>query len=130
MPYRSEARLYAGDTARRTGRGMTEMIAFVIWSIVFLVLLGIGILALRSDRAVGFYSGTNPPEVTDVRKYNRSVAALWFAYAGLFELLGLPFLFLKQNSPGFLWPVAGVPVISIALMIVYNRILRRYERKK
>ena len=42
---------------------------FVIWSVVFLALLGIGIWAWKSDKAVGFYTGTKPPEVTDVRKY-------------------------------------------------------------
>ena len=106
------------------------IIGFVIWSTVFLVLLGIGIWALKSDKAVGFYTGTKPPEVDDVRRYNRSVAVLWLVYAVLFELLGLPFLFLKRNAAGFLWSVAGVPAITIALMIVYNRILRKYERKK
>ena len=106
------------------------IIGFAIWSIVFLVLLGIGIQAWKSDKAVGFYTGTKPPDVTDVRKYNRSVAVLWFVYAGLFELLGLPLLFLKQNSLGFLGSVAGVPVITIALAVVYSRILRKYERKK
>ena len=45
---------------------------FVIWSIVFLVLLGVGIRAWKSDKAVGFFTGTKPPEVTDVRKYFRS----------------------------------------------------------
>ena len=106
------------------------IIGFVIWSIVFLALWGIGISAWKSNKPVGFYTGTKPPEVTDVRKYNRSVAILWFAYAGLFELLGLPFLFLKQNASGFLWVVLGVVVITIALMIVYNRILLTYEQKK
>ena len=103
---------------------------FVIWSVVFLVLLGIGIRAWKSDKAAGFYTGTKPPEVRDVRKYNRSVGILWFIYAGLFELMGLPFLFLKQNAAGFLWVVPGAAVISIGLMIAYNRILRRYEQKK
>ena len=106
------------------------VIGFVIWSMVFLVFLGIGIWSWQSDKAIGFYTGTKPPEVTDVRKYNHSVAVLWFVYAGLFELLGLPFLLMKHNKLVFLWAVAGVPVISIALMIVYNRILRKYERKK
>ena len=106
------------------------MAGFVIWTMIFLVLLGIGIWAWKSDKAVGFYTGTKPPEVTDVRKYNHSVAVLWFSYAGLFELLGLPFLFQKQNAPGFLWSIAGVPVITIALLIAYNRILHRYERNK
>ena len=97
---------------------------------MFLILLGIGLWAWKSDKAVGFYTGTKPPEVTDVRKYNRSVGILWFVYAGLFELLGLPFLFLKKNAAGFLWVVLGVVVISIGLMIVYSRILRMYEQKK
>ncbi len=64
-----------------------------------------------------------------MRKYNHSVAVLWFVYAILFELLGLPFLFLKQNSAGFVWTVLGVAVISIALMIAYHRILIRYQQK-
>ncbi len=105
------------------------IIGFAVWSIVFLLLLGIGIRAWMSDKAVGFYTGTNPPEVTDVRRYNRAVAVLWFVYAVLFELTGLPLLFLKKNSPGFLWPAAIVPVITIALLITYNRILCRYEQK-
>ena len=103
---------------------------FVIWSIVFLVLLGFGVWAWKSDKAVGFFTGTKPPEVSDTRKYNRSVAVLWFVYAGLFELLGLPLLFQKQNIAGFLISVAGVPVISIVMMIVYSLILRKYEQKK
>ena len=103
---------------------------FVIWSAVFLVLLGIGIRAWKSDKAVGFYSGIKPPEVTDVRKYNHAVAVLWFVYACLFEGLGIPFLFLRQNAVGFLWVAPGVVIISIALMIIYNRILRKYELKK
>ena len=101
---------------------------FIIWSMIALVLIGIGIWAWKSDKAVGFFSGVKPPEVSDVRKYNRSVAVLWFAYAVLFELLGLPFLFLKQNSAGFLLSVLGVPLISIALMIIYNLILARYKK--
>ena len=56
-------------------------VGFVIWSIVFLVLVGIGIWAWRSEKAVSFFTGTKAPEVTDVRKYNRSVAVLWFVYA-------------------------------------------------
>lgn len=106
------------------------IIGFIIWSIVGFVLLVIGILARKSDKAVGFYTGVKQPEVSDVRKYNRSVSVLWFVYAILFELLGLPLLFLKQNSAGFLLSILGVPVISIALMIAYNRILAKYRVKK
>ena len=103
---------------------------FMIWSVLGLVILWIGIRTWNSDKAAAFFTGTKSPNVTDVRKYNHAVAVLWFVYAGLFVLLGLPFLFCKQNSAGFLWAVAGVPVISIALMIVYTRILRKYEQKR
>ncbi len=102
---------------------------FIIWTLISLVILGIGIRCRGSEKAVGFFTGTKPPAVSDVRKYNRSVAVLWFAYAVLFELLGLPFLFLRHSAAGFLLCIAGVPVISIALMLVYTRILRRYEQK-
>ena len=103
---------------------------FIIWSLISIALLGIGVLTWRSRKPAGFFAGVNPPEVRDVRKYNHSVAVLWFVYAILFELLGLPFLFLKQNAAGFLWVVLGTVAITIALMIVYNRILRKYEQKK
>lgn len=101
---------------------------FVIWSIVSLVLLGIGIWSWKSDKTIGFYAGVKPPEVSDIRKYNRAVAILWFAYAAAFEVLGLPLLFLKRNSAGFVWSILGVVAITIALMIVYNRILAKYRK--
>lgn len=106
------------------------VLGFIIWSIVSVVLLCIGIWAWRSEKAVGFYSGTKPPDVSDVQKYNRSVAILWFGYAIVFELLGLPFLFLDQNSAGFLWTILGVVVLTIALMAIYHRILVKYEAKQ
>ena len=101
---------------------------FVIWSAVSLVLLGIGIQAWHAKKAVGFYSGVRPPEVRDVTKYNHSVAILWMVYAALFELLGLPFLFQKQNAVVFLCIVPGVAFISIGLCAAYHRILQKYRQ--
>ena len=106
------------------------MFALIFWSLISLVFVGLGIWSRRSEKPVGFFSGVRPPAVSDVRKYNHAVARLWFGYALLFELLGLPFLFLKQHSAGFLLSVLGVPVISIGLAVVYTRILHRYEIKK
>ena len=102
---------------------------FIIWSAVTILLIAIGIRMRKSKKAVSFYTGVKPPEITDVRKYNRSVSNLLFAYAILFELLGIPFLFQKQNKLGFLWSVFGTVAITIALMIAYNRILEKYRAK-
>ena len=103
-------------------------IGFIIWSAVALMILGVGIWTRKSEQPAGFFSGVKPPEVGDVRRYNRAVSVLWFTYAALMELLGIPLLFLKQNSAGFIWSILGVVFITIALPIVYNRILSKYQK--
>ena len=105
------------------------LIGFIIWSAVSLLLLGIGFWSWNSGKAFGFYSGVKPPEVKDVRKYNHSVAVLWFAYALLFWLLGIPFLFLKQNSALFLVSILGTVAITLALVIAYQKILQKYRKE-
>lgn len=104
-------------------------IGFIIWSAVSLLIVGIGIWTRRSEKPAGFYSGVKPPEVSNVRQYNRAVSVLWFAYAALFELTGIPFLLLKQNSGGFIWSILGVVFITIALPVIYNRILSKYRKR-
>ena len=105
------------------------LIGFIIWSSITLLLLGIGIWAWNSGTPVSFFSGVKPPEVKDVRKYNHSVAVLWFVYAVLFELLGIPFLFLKQNRALFVVSILGTVVITIGLVIAYQRILQKCRKE-
>ena len=93
------------------------IIGFVIWSIVSAIMLGIGIWSYRSEKPVGFFTGTKPPEVKDARKY-----------AVLLELFGIPFLFLKQNSAGFIPVFLGTIAISIGLMVGYV-IIEKKNRK-
>ena len=105
------------------------IIAFIIWSAVTILILVIGILTWRAKKPAGFFTGVEPPKVTDTQAYNHAVAILWFVYAALFELLGIPVLFLRQNSAGVLPVVLGVPAITIALAVAYHLILTRYEQK-
>ena len=98
---------------------------FIIWSAVSAVFLVIGVRAWKADQPVGFFTGVKPPEVKDTKKYNHSVAVLWFAYAALMEALGVPLLFLEQNSAGFIPVSIGVVLITIALIIVYLLIERK-----
>ena len=102
----------------------------IIWSTVTVLIIGIGIWSWNSRKPAGFYAGTEPPRVRDVKKYNRAVGILWFAYAALFELLGFPFLLEKQNGPLFLVTILGTVLITIGLMVAYNRILGRYRAPK
>ena len=100
----------------------------IIWSAVAALIVGIGIWSWKSKEAVGFYSGVRPPKVRDVRKYNHAVARLWFAYAALFELLGLPLLAEKKGRPLFLVSILGVVLLSVLLTAAYNRILSKHRR--
>ena len=104
------------------------IMGFVIWSIVFAIMLGIGIWSYRSEKPVGFFPGTKPPEVKDAKKYNHAVGILWFSYAVLLELFGVPFLFLEQNSAGFIPVYLGTIVISIGLMVGYVVIEKKHRK--
>ncbi len=104
------------------------MIGFIIWTVCALVLLSIGIISWRSKKPVGFFAGVKSPEVNDVVKYNHSVGTLWFVYAILIELAGVPLLFLKQNSAGFIIPILGIMFITIGLAVAYTFILAKYRK--
>ena len=45
------------------------ILGFVIWSLMGLMIAGLGIHSLRSENAVGFFAGVEPPKVKDVKKY-------------------------------------------------------------
>ena len=103
------------------------LIGFIIWSIVALIFVGIGISAWRAKEPVGFFTGAEPPTVKNMVKYNHAVSILWFAYAVLLEIFGLPLLFLKQNSPGFIISILGTVSISIGLAVAYSFILAKNQ---
>ena len=104
------------------------IIGFVSWSVIAALLAGIGVWALKAKHAVGFFAGVEPPKVDDVRKYNHSVAVIWFVYAGVFELLGIPLLFLKQNSPLFIITILGVVIASIGMAVAYVIVSSKYQK--
>ncbi len=103
------------------------IIAFIIWSIVALLFFGIGIVGRKSKEAVGFFTFVKPPEVTDINKYNHSVSVLWIIVAVIFEIMGVPFLFLEQNSLMFIFVIFGVAALIMGMMIVYLKIEAKYK---
>lgn len=103
------------------------IIAFIIWSIVAVLFLAIGINGWKSKEAVGFFTFVKPPAVTDINKYNRSVAMLWIIAAVIFEITGIPLLFSEQNSPMVIPVIFSVVALMIGMMIVYFRIQEKYK---
>lgn len=104
------------------------MIAFIIVSIVALIFFGIGISCLRSKEVVGFFTFVKAPIVEDVEHYNKAVGTLWIVVAGILEVIGIPFLFLEQNSPLLAFITLAVVVLIIAMMIAYLIIEHRYKK--
>ena len=106
-------------------------IAFIIWTVVSLIFLGIAISTLRAKEPVGFYTfvkAPQPEEMKDIKKYNRAVGILWLIFAVGLELSGCPFLFLESNSPYFVFIILIVMVMSITLAIAYSFIFQRYKK--
>lgn len=103
------------------------LIAFIIWSITAVLFLGIGIVGRKSKEAVGFFTFVKPPKVTDINRYNHAVSVLWMVAAVVFEIIGVPLLFLEQNSPMSILLIFGVVVFVLGMMIAYFRIEAKYK---
>lgn len=104
------------------------IIGFVIWSIVAVIFLGIGISCRKSNEAVGFFTGCKPPAVEDVKRYNKAVSKLWFVSAGTYEVIGVPLLFLEQNSLLFVPIIFAVVIGLIVMMVAYLQIEAKYKK--
>jgi hypothetical protein len=103
------------------------IIGFIIWSICALIFFFIGAGCWKSEEAVGFFTFVKPPVVSDVSRYNHAVSILWIVSAVLLELLGIPILFIEQNSPLAFIMVFGAVVLVIGMMIAYIRIEAKYK---
>ena len=104
--------------------------AFLLWTLLALLFIGIGIYVRKMNRPAAFFAFRKEgPQVTDIQKYNRSVSTLWIVCGLLLELLGLPLLYVKQNSLALIIPILGTVFLCLALAIGYTKIYARYKAK-
>ena len=104
------------------------ILAFMIWTACSAVFLGISIYDRKLDKPAGFFSNSEPPQVTDVKGFNKDVSRLWLWFAVMMDLLGLPFLFQRQNSAWFILPVLGTVALCLVLVIRYTNIESKYRK--
>ncbi len=109
---------------------MSKIIIFVVWTLVALIFILIGVNCLNAKKPVGFFTFIAPPKISKEKTngYNRAVAILWFSFAGILEVLGMPVVFCEQNSPIILFSGAGVMFLVIGLMIIYLQIEKYYRK--
>lgn len=105
------------------------VMGFIIWSIGAIIFMMIGISAWKSRQEVGFFTFSKPPKMNDIVKYNHAVGKLWFSFATIFEVIGIPFLFAEQNSPIFIITIFEVMILVITIIIIYLRIEKKYRKQ-
>ena len=104
------------------------IIAFVIWSVVPLIFLLFGIRTWNACEPAGFFTGVKAPQVKDMKAYNHAVARLWFGVAIVMEIIGIPLLFMKQNSPVAIFLVLLLMFLIIFMAIIYLQIEKKYKK--
>lgn len=106
-----------------------RIFGFIIWAIVGCIIIGIGISAIFSKKAVGFWANIKTFPVNDIKKYNCATGSLLIIYGVIFIVLGIPLLS-GQNSPYILLSVLGVMIETIATMGIYSLVITEKYRKK
>lgn len=104
-----------------------NVMGFVFWAIVGVLIMGIGIFAFFSKKTIGFWANAKPIAVKDIKRYNHAVGKLFIAYGLIFIALGTPML-MGQNTPYILLSMVGVMVESIAAMIIYTLCIEKKYR--
>lgn len=105
------------------------VLGFIIWCLCGGFFIVLGIYALFSKKAMGFWAGEEVTGVSDIRKYNRAMAKLFGIYGIVLVLLGIPLLE-GQNSAGLVIPILGTMFVSIIMMAVYLVVIEKKYKKK
>lgn len=105
------------------------MAGFMIWAITGILITGIGVADFFAKKPAGFWANSKVFQVTDVKKYNRSVGTMFCIYGVVMILLGLPLLD-EKYAPLILFSGIGIMLETIVLMVVYTVIVEPKYRKK
>ncbi len=97
------------------------------WMIMSVVFYGLGGYAWVADKPVRFWNIAQQIQVCNIKKYNRAVAKMWVVFAFFWNVTGLPLLLAEQNSVWIVFSILGGMAWSIALMVVYAGIEKRYR---
>lgn len=100
--------------------------ALCMWLVVSGLFAGIGIVSWNAKKAVRFWNLSHQIRVSNVKRYNRAVAKMWFVFAVLFAVTGVP-LVGGYSSAWIIFSILGGMIWAIGLMVVYVRIEKKYR---
>lgn len=104
-------------------------IAFIVWTVVSLIYVGIAIYTAKQKTAAGFFSNSQAPtDIKDVAAYNKAVARIWLFFAAGMEIVGLPLLFAEQNDPKVFISIIGTIALINAIVVMYMKTYKKYRK--
>lgn len=106
-----------------------NIIGFILWVIFGCIIIGSGIIAFFSKKAVGFWANTESFPVKDIKGYNYATGKLFILYGVIFIALGLPLLG-DQNTPYIIFSILGIMAETIAIMAIYILFVEKKYRDK
>lgn len=108
-----------------------SIICLVIYAIVGLIMIGIGVVQLKSQKPVGFYSGEEGPkqeELTDVAAWNKKHGMMWVIY-GIIIILSYFAGAMIGDSVWCVIPMCGGVMVPVIFMVRYhNKLKKEYMR--
>lgn len=102
-------------------------ISFFIFTAVSILFYIIGVVSWKAKEPVGFFTGIKPPKVKDTKAFNHAVAKIWFVFATLFELLGIPLLWISEDSTYGIFLALLVMFWTFGLIITYLIVEQKYK---
>lgn len=108
-----------------------NIISFLIFLLVSLIMLGLGVSQIKSKDPVGFYTGEKPPtheQLTDVSAWNKKHGLMWIIYGAAIMGSYIICAFVEAEMIALI-VFLGVIVGAIPVMMWYHVYLQRKYMK-
>ena len=108
------------------------MAGSIIWYVTILgcaaLFCGIGIYALRAEKAMWFWSGStvDPSTITDVKAYNAENGRMWLLYSLWYWVAGIAWIW--SEAVALIALFLGCSVGIVVLVRSYLRIEKKYKK--
>lgn len=110
---------------------VANIMCLIGYLITAIMMIGIGISQVKSQKPVAFYSGEQPPredELTDVHAWNVKHGIMWLVY-GVIIIISYIIGTMLGESAWCLLPFCGGVMIPVIIMIFYHhRLVKKYKR--
>lgn len=104
-----------------------NIISFVIFLLISIIMVGLGISQIKSKKPVGFYTGEKPPtkeQLSDWEGWNKKHGMMWILYGAAIMGSYIIFTFIEAEVITLII-FLSVIVGAIPVMMLYHNYLQR-----